>query len=376
MCERKRPACFTHRICGRWFSLWIVESMESAVGYHDCVHKPADIFGRPFFISGWCANISWVSATKDGREVLLMAAILTVDGIHKSFGSHQVLRKVSFTVEPGHVVGLVGPNGAGKSTIMKIVLGLIPYDRGSVTIDGVPVSITSHRTLGRVGALIEYPGIYPFLTGRQHLQLFAQGANKKQRIQAVVHDLGMEKFINNKAKRYSLGMKQKLGIAQAFLNEPALVILDEPMNGLDPEAVKQLRDLIRAKADAGVSFLISSHILSELEKVADDVLMLNKGLIVEQTTMHAMVNQGAEVYLVRTADDQATKQALGNASIPIMESPQGILINHEDLNDVLRVLVMSNIHVEDIAHVQHDLESSFLDMINSGKGGAVDANAR
>ncbi|KRM86536.1 ABC transporter ATP-binding protein [Lacticaseibacillus thailandensis] len=305
-----------------------------------------------------------------------MAAILTVDGIHKSFGSHQVLRKVSFTVEPGHVVGLVGPNGAGKSTIMKIVLGLIPYDRGSVTIDGVPVSITSHRTLGRVGALIEYPGIYPFLTGRQHLQLFAQGANKKQRIQAVVHDLGMEKFINNKAKRYSLGMKQKLGIAQAFLNEPALVILDEPMNGLDPEAVKQLRDLIRAKADAGVSFLISSHILSELEKVADDVLMLNKGLIVEQTTMHAMVNQGAEVYLVRTADDQATKQALGNASIPIMESPQGILINHEDLNDVLRVLVMSNIHVEDIAHVQHDLESSFLDMINSGKGGAVDANAR
>ncbi|KRL88179.1 ABC transporter, ATP-binding protein [Lacticaseibacillus pantheris DSM 15945 = JCM 12539 = NBRC 106106] len=304
-----------------------------------------------------------------------MAAILTVDGLHKSFGSHQVLRKVSFTVEPGHVVGLVGPNGAGKSTIMKIILGLIPYDRGQVTIGGQSVGITSHQALGQVGALIEYPGIYPFLTGKQHLQLFAQGPDKQKRVDAVVHDMGMEKYINSKAKRYSLGMKQKLGVAQALLNEPALVILDEPMNGLDPAAVKSLRDLIRAKADAGTSFLISSHILSELEKVADDVLILNKGLIVEQTSMTAMVNRGAEVYLIRTSDDQVTKQALGNASIPIMESPQGVLVNHEDLNDVLRVLVMSNIHVDDIAHVQHDLESSFLDMVNAGKGGARDANA-
>lgn len=183
-----------------------------------------------------------------------MEALLKVSGLNKTFGKKKVLHGVDFTVASGRVVGLVGPNGAGKSTIMKAILGLIPTDGGQIQIADQAVSITKHQALRQVGALIEYPGIYPFLTGRQHLELFAAKKQRQQHVDAIVQALGMAGYINKPAKSYSLGMKQKLGIAQALVDRPQLVILDEPMNGLDPQAVKDLRDIIRAQAKAGTSF--------------------------------------------------------------------------------------------------------------------------
>ncbi|MGK4178961.1 ABC transporter ATP-binding protein [Lapidilactobacillus dextrinicus] len=298
-----------------------------------------------------------------------MADLLNVVDLDKSFGKQQVLHGVSFSVATGHIVGLVGPNGAGKSTIMKSILGLIPTDGGKITIADDPVSITSHQELAQVGALIEYPGIYPFLTGKQHLQLFANHKNRQANIEQVVNALGMQRYINQRTKQYSLGMKQKLGIAQALVNHPRLVILDEPMNGLDPQAVKNLRDYIRQLADEGTSFLISSHILSELEKLADDILILDHGQIVRQSSMNELVQSGGTSYIIRTNKDTQAKEVLTNAGINLLPN-QAIMIAQERLNsldEVLRLLIAANISIVDVNKVQHDLEESFLDMVNADK---------
>ncbi|HJE15350.1 MAG TPA: ATP-binding cassette domain-containing protein [Lapidilactobacillus dextrinicus] len=298
-----------------------------------------------------------------------MADLLNVVDLDKSFGKQQVLHGVSFSVATGHIVGLVGPNGAGKSTIMKSILGLIPTDGGKITIADDSVSITSHQELAQVGALIEYPGIYPFLTGKQHLQLFANPKNRQANIEQVVNALGMQRYINQRAKQYSLGMKQKLGIAQALVNHPHLVILDEPMNGLDPQAVKNLRDYIRQLADEGTSFLISSHILSELEKLADDILILDHGQIVRQSSMNELVQSGGTSYIIRTNKDTQAKEVLTNAGINLLPN-QALMIAQERLNsldEVLRLLIAANISIVDVNKVQHDLEESFLDMVNVDK---------
>lgn len=298
-----------------------------------------------------------------------MADLLNVVDLDKSFGKQQVLHGVSFSVATGHIVGLVGPNGAGKSTIMKSILGLIPTDGGKITIADDPVSITSHQELAQVGALIEYPGIYPFLTGKQHLQLFANPKNRQANIERVLNALGMQRYINQRAKQYSLGMKQKLGIAQALVNHPRLVILDEPMNGLDPQAVKNLRDYIRQLADEGTSFLISSHILSELEKLADDILILDHGQIMRQSSMNELVQSGGTSYIIRTNKDTQAKEVLTNAGINLLPN-QAIMIAQERLNsldEVLRLLIAANISIVDVNKVQHDLEESFLDMVNADK---------
>lgn len=299
-----------------------------------------------------------------------MEELLKVSGLNKSFGKKQVLHGVDFTVASGRVVGLVGPNGAGKSTIMKSVLGLIPTDAGKIEIAGQPVAITSHQALKHVGALIEYPGIYPFLTGKQHLELFAAKQDRAKHVQEIVQAMGMNGYINKPAKSYSLGMKQKLGIAQALVDQPQLVILDEPMNGLDPQAVKDLRDIIRERAQAGTSFLISSHILSELEKVADDVLILDHGHIVQQSTMQALAEAGGTTYLIKTVDDRAARAALAAAHVELVGDEFALRIPQRDattLNQALRALVTAGIAIQEVDKAQHDLEQSFLDMVHTDK---------
>lgn len=302
-----------------------------------------------------------------------MGTILTVKQLDKSYGHRQVLHGVDFTVEEGHIVALVGPNGAGKSTIMKAALGLIPTNGGEITIAGQPVSITSHQALRQVGALIEYPGIYPFMTGRQHLQLFANKRDRAKNIDHIIDVLGMSKYIDAKAKAYSLGMKQKLGIAQALVNRPSLVILDEPMNGLDPQAVKDLRDTIRQLAQEGTTFLISSHILSELEKLADDVLVLNHGRIVKQSSMSELESAGGVTYVIKTVDDAAAKTALAKAGIAVEEG-DGVRVqqsNATSLNSVLTTLGNAGINIQSVDQTHQDLESSFLNMVADDKKAAA-----
>lgn len=203
--------------------------------------------------------------------------VLTIEHLTKKIGNKTILEDVSFKLKRGQIVGLVGANGAGKTTLMKVILGYSSFQSGNFNV------INSKDSKSNIGALIENPGIYPFMSGYENLKLLNESKNT-QDIDKIVSQLHMDKYIHKKAKTYSLGMKQKLGIAIAFLNKPQFIILDEPMNGLDPKAVRDVRELIVQKAQEGVTFLISSHILSELVKITNSILIINKGKIVTETS--------------------------------------------------------------------------------------------
>ncbi|MCG7840162.1 ATP-binding cassette domain-containing protein [Staphylococcus epidermidis] len=203
--------------------------------------------------------------------------VLTVEHLTKRIGNKTILEDVSLNLNRGHIIGLVGANGAGKTSLMKVILGYSSYQKGTFRI------IENKNKKSNVGALIENPGIYPFMSGYDNLKLLNETKNTHD-IDTIVSQLKMDDYIHNKAKTYSLGMKQKLGIAIAFLNQPQLIILDEPMNGLDPKAVRDVRELIVKKAKEGVTFLISSHILSELVKITNSILIINKGKLITETT--------------------------------------------------------------------------------------------
>ncbi|HDK7898517.1 TPA: ABC transporter ATP-binding protein [Staphylococcus aureus] len=203
--------------------------------------------------------------------------VLTVEHLTKKIGNKTILEDVSLKLDQGQIAGLVGANGAGKTSLMKVILGYSNYQKGQFDV------IDSTHKKSNIGALIESPGIYPFMSGYDNLKLLNETKNSND-IDTIVSQLKMNEYIHNKAKTYSLGMKQKLGIAIAFLNQPQLIILDEPMNGLDPKAVRDVREIIIKKAQEGVTFLISSHILSELVKVTNSIFIINKGKIVTETT--------------------------------------------------------------------------------------------
>lgn len=208
--------------------------------------------------------------------------LLTIENINKRIKKQKILKDISFTLKQGEVVGLVGANGAGKTTLMKVILGLSNYQSGSLKLHG-PMN-NNH-----IGALIENPGVYPFLTGYENMNLINED-KEKENMEQIIKKLEMSQFIHKKAKAYSLGMKQKLGIALSLLNQPQLVILDEPMNGLDPKAVRNVRETILSLKAQGVSFLISSHMLGELVKVTDSILIIDNGAIVKETTMEELNN--------------------------------------------------------------------------------------
>ena len=203
--------------------------------------------------------------------------VLTVEHLTKKIGNKTILEDISLNLKRGQIIGLVGANGAGKTSLMKVILGYSSYQDGTFRI------IENKNKKSNVGALIENPGIYPFMSGYDNLKLLNETKNTHD-IDTIVSQLDMDDYIHNKAKTYSLGMKQKLGSAIAFLNQPQLIILDEPMNGLDPKAVRDVRELIVKKAQEGITFLISSHILSELVKITNSILIINKGKLVTETT--------------------------------------------------------------------------------------------
>lgn len=292
--------------------------------------------------------------------------MVQVVGLRKTFGHRTVLHGVNFEFSAGEIVGLVGPNGAGKTTIMKVLLGLIATDAGNVRILGQPVSVTTHTVVTQqVGALIERPAIYPFLSGWQHLQLMTSSAKQ---IAWVVQVLRMESYIHRPAKRYSLGMKQKLGIAMALVNRPRLVILDEPMNGLDPQSVKQLRHLIGQLAGEGTTFLISSHILSELEKIIDTVILIDQGEVLLQRTMAQLQQLARQSLVVRTTENARALQVLLQAEYPVTQRGGNLIVTKPvALTSLLHTLLNAHIQILKINQDQEDLETVLLRLLAERK---------
>lgn len=215
-------------------------------------------------------------------------SVLEVKNLTKKFGKRVILDQVSVTLEEGEVVGLVGPNGAGKSTFIKSILGLYNIDEGDVKICGFDVYKQHRDALSKVGCIVENPDMYQNISGRKNLKICAlmNDLPKNTDIDLVVHLVRMESRIDDKVKTYSLGMKQRLGLASALLNHPKLLILDEPINGLDPQGIMELRQIVRdlSKKDK-MTVLISSHILAEIEQMCDRIIMIDQGKIVDSFTM-------------------------------------------------------------------------------------------
>lgn len=301
------------------------------------------------------------------KEVVeVTEAILSVTHLNKRFKRQPVLQDVTFDCEPGRIIGLVGANGAGKTTIMKSILGLIRTE-GAVTIAGQAMQFDRHPALAQVGALIEYPSLYPYLSGWDNLRLFARDQDVAAQIQALVTQFDMSDYIHRKARTYSLGMKQKLGIALAFLNHPQLVILDEPMNGLDPQGTKQLRDFIVAQKQQGVTLLISSHILGELQKLADDLVIIDHGRVIQRTTMAAALALTEHYVVVTTEHDGQAKAALTAAGYQLAAgTPVKLLLApDQSVADVLAMLQQQHITVTDVQHQDADLEQIVLTLLAS-----------
>lgn len=292
--------------------------------------------------------------------------MVQVVGLRKTFGHRTVLHDVNFEFSAGEIVGLVGPNGAGKTTIMKALLGLMTTDAGNIRILGQPVSVATHTVVTQqVGALIEHPAIYPFLSGWQHLQLMTSSAKQ---IAWVVQVLQMESYIHRPAKRYSLGMKQKLGIAMALVSRPRLVILDEPMNGLDPQSVKRLRLLIGQLAQQGTTFLISSHILSELEKIIDTVILIDQGEVLLQRTMAQLQQLARQSLVVRTTENAQALQVLLQADYPVTQRGGNLIVTKPvALTPLLHTLLNARIQILKVNQDQEDLETVLLRLLAERK---------
>ena len=248
-----------------------------------------------------------------------MEAILKIEHLSKTLGSREILHDISFETYGGEVFGFLGPNGAGKTTLIKVVVGLLTLDTGSVTIAGKDLSKDFEAALQNLGAIVENPEFYKFLSGYDNLVQFAnmRGGVEKERIDEVVRMVGLENRIKEKVGRYSLGMRQRLGVAQAILHRPKLLVLDEPTNGLDPAGIKDLRDVLKNLAhNEGVAVMVSSHLMSEMELMCDRVGVIANGVLRSVHPIDELVSAagiGQEEFVFSTGDPAAAAKLLSDA---------------------------------------------------------------
>lgn len=214
-----------------------------------------------------------------------MGSIIKVENLKKKIGGKIILDSLSFTVEKGTITGIVGPNGAGKSTFLKTMLGLYNINSGNIYIENYSVRKDLEKCLEQIGCIIENPDIYNNLSGRNNLQLYASLNNMKDEdyINRLIELVKLNNRIDDKVKTYSLGMKQRLGIACALVGKPSILVLDEPTNGLDPFGIKELRELLKLiNKKTGITIILCSHILEEMEKVCDDVILIDNGKFIDK----------------------------------------------------------------------------------------------
>ena len=215
-------------------------------------------------------------------------------GLTKRFGSVTAVEALSFEVVPGRVTGFVGPNGAGKSTTLRMLLGLVEPDEGTATVLGMPYA-SLERPMTAVGAVLEVQSFHPLRTGRNHLRVLAAASGiDDARVDAVLDLVDLGDAARRKAGRYSLGMRQRLGLAGALLGDPSVLILDEPANGLDPHGIRWLRTMLRRVADEGKAVLVSSHLLAEMAQVADDVIVIDRGRLLRRGDIDELTDGGTQ----------------------------------------------------------------------------------
>ncbi|EFM64501.1 ABC transporter, ATP-binding protein [Peptostreptococcus stomatis DSM 17678] len=303
-----------------------------------------------------------------------MSDIIYVDGLIKEYAGIKVVDGVSFSVNKGEIYGLLGRNGAGKTTIMKILLGLANPTSGKVSILGKDMSVNSEKkVLKKVGCIIENPGFYSNLTGTENLEIFAKLRGLDQDSVKKALELVNLPYKDKKLfSKYSLGMKQRLAIANAIMHNPEILVLDEPINGLDPIGIAEVRELLKKLKESGVSILISSHILSELENVADRISIIDFGKMIEEINMKEWKNKQNSDIRVFVKEVDIAKKILFEIGIEeqnILEFSEGILIQNSQLSttELNKVFVNNNIDLIGIVEDKTSLEDYFK-KVTGGQG--------
>ena len=289
--------------------------------------------------------------------------MLKADSICKNYGSHHVLTDVSFTIRKGEIYGLVGKNGAGKTTIMRIMTGLQQPTSGTIEYG------FDRKRLGSVGSLVEVPSIYANKTAKENLefQFINLGLKIDGTVEEILTFVGLDNTGAKKAGKFSLGMRQRLGIAMAIVGDPEMLILDEPINGLDPQGIIQIRDLIiKLNKEKDMTVIISSHILSELSKLATSFAFIDKGHIVREATQEEIENAGEKQLLITVNDPQGLASILMGKgyNAEIVTNPGKVTV-HGDIN-IAEVAVIANeggFEVTDMHNIETDLEDFFLGLV-------------
>ena len=292
--------------------------------------------------------------------------ILSCEKLNKKIKKKQILKDVSFELNKGEILGFIGPNGAGKTTTIKLILGLQSITSGTVKINNYNIETDFVKAIEKVGAIVENPDFYMYLSGRKNLEIIADMYKNvtKERINEVIKIVGLENRINDKVSKYSLGMRQRLGIAQAIINKPNLLILDEPTNGLDPEGIKELRDLIFNLAkNENMAIFISSHNLAELESFCNKICIIKNGEIIESTSLEKIKlerENEKSVFSVEINDTELLK-SINNSDIEIISKTKfTINIEKKDVPDFVKQLVNNNIKVYQVYEEKLTLEEAFL----------------
>ncbi|MBF0709815.1 MULTISPECIES: ABC transporter ATP-binding protein [unclassified Gemella] len=298
--------------------------------------------------------------------------VLEVLGITKKIGGKKIVDDVSFEINAGEIVGLLGPNGAGKTSIMKMLVGLTKATKGDIYCLEKELGFGKTSMLKEVGSMIESPEFYNYLSGYSNLKQIARLCGKKiskARLKEIIDFVGLEKVAKRKVKTYSLGMRQRLGLAQALLHEPRLLILDEPVNGLDPQGVQDFRNKLKEIAAQGTAILISSHLLDEIEKVADRILVIEKGRLIADETIGNLVVSEVVNTVLTTSDDYLTVKLIEELGVKYELEDEKILlpnISKGNKANLITNLVNNGIEIDTLYVQKKSLESRFLEITKKG----------
>ncbi len=293
-----------------------------------------------------------------------METILKCEKLCKTFGKKEILKNVSLEVKQGDILGFIGPNGAGKTTTIKLILGLQSITSGKVNINGYDIEKEFKHAIKKVGAIVENPDMYMYLSGYQNLELVAnlyKGVTKG-RIDEVVKLVKLEKRIDDKVSKYSLGMRQRLGIAQAILHKPNLLILDEPTNGLDPEGIKEMRELlVNLATKEKMAILISSHNLAELDNFCNKVCIIKNGEVIETSEISKIKKEASQELKIFEVDDINLAKKVLKEIVILDENKFELKISKDEVPDVIKKLVENKVKIYEVKQEEKTLEDAFFE---------------
>jgi len=296
-----------------------------------------------------------------------IGSVIEFSNITKRFGQVTAVNDLSFTVEPGRVTGFLGPNGAGKTTTLRMLLGLVAPTSGTATFGGLRYRDLP-RPLATVGAALEAASFHPGRTAANHLGVYTIAAGlPRTRVAEVLHQVGLADHADQRVGGYSLGMRQRLGLAYSLLGDPGVLVLDEPINGLDPEGIKWIRGFLSSMAAEGRTVLVSSHLLSEVQQSVDDVIIIAKGELVHSGPLSSLDTNIAPQVIVDSPDRDALVAALTAADLQFSSGRTGLIVAVPDPGQVGHIAFVAGVELNVLHRQKAGLEDSFLALVDGGE---------